>query len=198
MYNGQALGEPIVANIGEKITVTNSQAASRSGGAFTAADVTAWKIGNTIVSYGDRYTAKSAISGNVIDLIVLTDEYDAIPTISIAEQFGNMNGAKYRLSTTMYYNVPSGYSVLESGFVYSTDSRFAGHLDDLLIDQPGTYKKSTEMTDNSVVYTINFTTSDPGRVMHIKAYVIWKDSNGNIETSYSDGRSTCWNDISIE
>ena len=192
-YGGEEL-KVLQTNLGETIQVTKSEVVSWSNGALTWDMIKAWQIDGKIVSYGDQYTILSAKSGE-IELVVLTEAGDPKPVVNITQQYASMNGDYYRLSTTLKYNVPSGFTVREAGFVYSSDSSYADNLDGLLIDAPNTKKHIASNTTPDVTYTLNINTKTPGRIYYIKAFVSCTDASGNVVTTYSDPVVNSYNSL---
>ena len=180
------------ANIGEPIVVTKQAVANYFGASLD--QITAWKIGDTIVSYADQHTVMSGNSGAEIELIAVCDpDLTPVPVISITQQYAAAEGNGYKLATTMKFNVPDGYTLRESGFIFSVDSAYA--TEDLVVDAPNTTKHLSSNTGSSVTYTMNLTTSAPSRVLHIRAFLTYTDGEGNIVTIYSAPLHNCVNDV---
>ena len=94
------------------------------------------------------------------------------------------NGNKYRLSVTMNFYLPEGYTLHKSGFVRSTDGKIFEE-EDLVIGAEFTKVHETSVTANSEIYTMNLNTSDPNKKFCFRAFITFTDSEGVLHTLYS-------------
>ena len=132
-----------------------------------------WKIGNDIVSYSDKY--KLMISGTTA-LTAVYDEtgFTAGPVIVIT---GAEIGEGNKLSFTATRSVPSGYTLVKQGFVYSLTSQNA-----TLESNTKSYEfANKELCGSSV---LNIKTNHTDRTFYVRGYMILRDTGGNLLPAY--------------
>ena len=144
--------------------------------------------GATIASTQSQYTVVS-VGGSIEVTAVFNYEgtLEAESGVSITQMYASQVDGKYILSTTMRYFVPEGCQLLETGFVYSTNSIYADALDDLVIGANGTSKHISTLTAQTGIYTFHTNAGSRNALtLYIRAYIIYTDSEGSIVTRYSD------------
>ena len=174
------------ATVGKITTVT---AKSIDGKVFKC-----WKNGDTVLGYTE--TLKIAPRGD----LTLTAEYvdagttvDRLPVIALTEISASQQGAKYAVSFTATRSVPDGYTVTEQGILVSTNSRYgqSDALDAMKLDANGakpddTFILKATNTDATGVTVLNGTVSAADRTVYGRAYMILRDSSGDMVYVYSD------------
>ena len=149
-----------------------------------------WTLNGSVVSYNTQFTVISGTAGTMrLRAVYGGSEISQEPTVVITQTFARIIDDKYVISNTMQYFAPEGYTVVESGFVFSTNSGIfgvAGGSDLLNLDNPNAKKHLTGFTDNETRYTFNGRTNDPNLTLYAKAYLIYQDPNGETHTIYSD------------
>lgn len=149
---------------------------------------TAWTVNGNNAAYGAEYTFYVTSDVNVT---FTSDEVTAVPTVAAVDETLNVNGQVRFLATR---NVPAGYTVLESGFVYGKD--FADPETDLVLENATTgscylYKNSN--TANNGQFALTFGISAQTGVAYARAYVIAADAEGNAAVYYADVQSYDYN-----
>ncbi|MBR4769000.1 MAG: hypothetical protein IK088_08495, partial [Lachnospiraceae bacterium] len=162
-----------------------------------------WERDGQIIGYDPVFTVISAQTGTVtLNAVYGDSSVVAQPTISIIQFFpkNNHDGNHY-ISTTMQYEVPDIYTVSESGFVFSTDESVYNETNvqsDLVLDAAASRKHISGKVSPSVIYTFNGRTNWPLKKLFIKAYVIYRDTNGQVHTLYSDYRAATYKDLATD
>ena len=191
----------LTANIGETIVVTKALVArwtANTDDPVSEDDIRFWSLdGESAAGFDVQYTALSANAGEVIDVYAMRRDEEAKPVLLITQMFGTKASGKYKVSTTMKYNVPEGYTVLESGFVFTADDSYANNPDGLVIDANNVKKHISNLTSQSVTYTVNISTgSDPNKTVFIKAFLTFQAPGSNtVETIYSELSSGSYNSL---
>ena len=174
---------------GQLKTFRISEIAEAAG--MDTADFSFWSLdGITADSYNPNYYTLAA-KGTTIDLVAVFDgEVEAKPTISIVEMYGMQADPVYKICTTMRWYAPTGFTVQDSGFVFSTDSSFAGNPDALVLGADKTNSHVSGYTEPEGFYTFfGSVGTDTAKTVYIKAFLRYTDSQGNVVTIYSDMRS---------
>ena len=108
-------------------------------------------------------------------------------TVLVTQMFSSLVDGAHKISATMYYNVPEGSTVHETGFVYSTNTSFSTDPDSLVIGAENARKHISYMTENTNMYTVNFNAgADSNKTVYLRAFVIYTDDNNEMYTIYSD------------
>lgn len=145
---------------------------------------TAWTVNGNNAAYGAEYTFYVTSD---VEVAFTSGEVTAVPTVAAVDETLNVNGQVRFLATR---NVPAGYTVLESGFVYGKD--FAAPETDLVLENATTgscylYKNSN--TANNGQFALTFGISTQTGVAYARAYVIAADAEGNAAVYYADVQS---------
>ena len=149
-----------------------------------------WMLGENIVSYADSYTVVSVGGKELTLTAVFSDEnVDEQPTIAITQVYRTeTSDGKHKISFTMSYYLPDGYTVQKSGFVYANDAKLPDDLDDFVVDNPNVYKHIAKVKEetNTVIYTMNMTVTKLDSNVHVRAFVICTDdATGEIVAVYA-------------
>ena len=187
--------------IGEPTVISKEQVAEWCADKelnYTADDFGFFSLdgGDSAITYGDQYTALSGVANLEIVVTVVVTTATPEPVLAITQMIAAENGSgKYKVSTTMKYYVPDGYSVRESGFVYS---RYTGDPAELKLENVGDQVKKylTGGTEASATATMNINTSYADRIFNVVAFLTYEDDNNNIVTIYSDVRSGSYDTLS--
>ena len=151
--------------------------------AATDETATAWTVNGANASYGSEYTF---FVTSDVTVGYTTDEVTAEPTVAAVDTTLTDNGKVRFLATR---NVPAGYTLLESGFVYGKD--VVDPEASLVLENVNNtcylYKNSNMAGDGQFALTFGIT-SQTG-VAYARAYVIAADVNGNSAVYYADVQS---------
>lgn len=154
----------------------------------TSPDATAFLCDKEIVGYGNTY---SFYVSSDITLETTTDDVEQIPVVSIVAKNYNENSGRVEFSATRSV-VGEGNELVASGFVYGKNMNDA----DLTVENVG--KTGTGNDSGTVKMVINRDTNPDGQFILIygisskvgdacaKAFVTYKDSEGKVNTVYSD------------
>ena len=145
---------------------------------------TAWTVNGNNAAYGAEYTFYVTSD---VEVAFTSDEVTAVPTVAAVDVTPTESGEVRFLATR---NVPAGYTVLESGFVYGKD--FAAPETDLVLENATTgscylYKNSNTAGDGQFALTFGITAQTG--VAYARAYVIAADVEGNAAVYYADVQS---------
>ena len=159
-----------------------------------------WTLDGIVVSYNNKFTViRATTSVAELNAVYGTEQIEQQPTVRITQTYARIIDEKYVISNTLQYFAPEGYTVVESGFVFSTDGSvfgIAGGADQLTVDNPNVRKHLTPYTNvNETYFTFNARTSDPDLTLYIKAFLTYKDADGNTQTIYSDMTSGSYNSL---
>lgn len=154
----------------------------------TSPDATAFLCDKEIVGYGNTY---SFYVSSDITLETTTDDVEQIPVVSIVAKNYNENSGRVEFSATRSV-VGEGNELVASGFVYGKNMNDA----DLTVENVG--KTGTGNDSGTVKMVINRDTNPDGQFILVygisskvgdacaKAFVTYKDSEGKVNTVYSD------------
>lgn len=145
---------------------------------------TAWTVNGNNAAYGAEYTFYVTSD---VEVAFTSGEVTAVPTVAAVDVTPTESGQVRFLATR---NVPAGYTVLESGFVYGKD--FAAPETDLVLENATTgscylYKNSNTAGDGQFALTFGISTQTG--VAYARAYVIAADAEGNAAVYYADVQS---------
>ena len=161
-----------IAEVGFDASVT---VAPQSGSA------TSWTVNGNVAAYGAEYTFFVTAD---VEVAFSGDDVTALPTVAAVDVTPTENGQVRFLATR---NVPEGYTLLESGFVYGKD--FENPESALVLENANNgicyiYKNSNMANDGQFALTFGIT-SHTGTA-YARAYVIAADSTGNAQVYYAD------------
>ena len=145
---------------------------------------TAWTVNGNNAAYGAEYTFY--VTSNVT-VAFTSEEVPAVPTVAAVDVTPTDDGQARFLATR---NVPTGYTVLESGFVYGKD--YADPEADLVLENAITgdcylYKNSNTANDGQ--FALTFGIASHTGVAYARAYVIAADADGNAVVYYATVQS---------
>ena len=130
-----------------------------------------------------------AANGETINLVaVFGSDTEPEPTVLIDRMWRAEENGKYKIKTKMSWFVPEGCEVQKCGFVYTTNDQFSTD-EKLRLDTGETAVKAhpTGMTIPSGIYTFNGNVgTNADKVLYIRAFVSYTDSEGNVFTIYTD------------
>ncbi|MBP5236342.1 MAG: hypothetical protein J6128_02275 [Clostridia bacterium] len=155
-----------------------------------------WTLdGETPISFDPEQCTVIGAKGTEIKLTAVFDvEADPEPVVAITGFTASTNGNKYRLSVTLSFYLPEGYTLHKSGFVRSTNGEDFAY-DDLVIGANGTKVHETSFTCNNGIYMMNLNTSNPDKAFFFKAFITFTNDQGELETLYSDMVSGSYSSI---
>ena len=158
-----------------------------------------WECDGTVVSYNKTVSVQRGTHVEVELKAVYGDEAVApMPFVMIYQAYPDRSEDKYLLNYSLQYEVPSVYTYLDSGFVFGTDSSlFAGENGEanLVLGQSGTKKHSTGFTAAFGLYNLTIKAGSPNSKVFIRGYLVFKDSEGNKITLYTDIHSDSYNSM---
>ena len=142
---------------------------------------TSWTVNGNVAAYGAEYTFFVTAD---VEVAFSGDDVTALPTVAAVDVTPTENGQVRFLATR---NVPEGYTLLESGFVYGKD--FEDPESALVLENANNgicyiYKNSNMANDGQFALTFGIT-SHTGTA-YARAYVIAADSTGNAQVYYAD------------
>ena len=145
---------------------------------------TAWTVNGNNAAYGAEYTFYVTSD---VTVAFTSEEVTAAPTVAAVDVTPTDNGQVRFLATR---NVPTGYTVLESGFVYGKD--YADPEADLVLENATTgdcylYKNSN--TANNGQFALTFGIAAQTGTAYARAYVIAADAEGNAAVYYATVQS---------
>ena len=143
---------------------------------------TAWTVNGANAAYGAEYTFYVTSD---VTVAYTSDEVTAVPTVAAVDAtLTDSNAVRFLASRS----VPTGYTVLESGFVYGKNIEDA----ELVLENATTgtcylYKNSNTANEGQFALTIG-NASGTGKIS-ARAYVIAVDAEGNSAVYYADVQS---------
>jgi hypothetical protein len=134
-----------------------------------------------IVSYDKTYTfyitKDTTITGVYREVPVEKKPTVAVDTNPI------INTGTKKISFTSQYNMPSGYTLVECGLVLLKSYGAPANLD---FYTPGVVRAKSSSQTVTGQYMMSKTNVVSGDTWHVKAYLVYKDSNGEVYTTYSN------------
>ena len=186
----------LVIPAGKPKTIKVADIAKAAG--LDEANFSFWSLdGETADSFNKtEYTVIAAKDQTITLVAVFGETVNEEPTVAITQMFGTIVDGKYKVSTTMRYYVPEGYTVHESGFVFSGNSSFASDPDSLVIGAENSKKHLSNMTSSSAIYTANFNAgADPNKTLYLKAFITFTNDQGELLTVYTDMYQGSYNSL---
>ena len=144
---------------------------------------TAWTVNGNNAAYGAEYTFYVTSD---VEVAYSSEEVTAAPTVAGVDVTAVGDGSVRFLATR---NVPEGYTLLESGFVYGKDYEDAEAS--LVLENANStcyiYKNSNTAGDGQ--FALTFKIAAQTGVAYARAYIIVNDSEGNSSTYYAGVQS---------
>ena len=173
---------------GNSKTINVSDIAEAAG--LSVEDFSFWSFdGETPVSFDATSYMVVAANGETINLVaVFGSDTEPEPTVLIDRMWRAEENGKYKIKTKMSWFVPEGCEVQKCGFVYTTNDQFSTD-EKLRLDTGETAVKAhpTGMTIPSGIYTFNGNVgTNADKVLYIRAFVSYTDSEGSVFTIYTD------------
>ena len=154
---------------------------------------TAWKVGDTIVGYGDTYTF---YVGADIDIEpVYESAVSAVPTVAMINNYqvkASDSNPTHKVMFLASMNVPNGYTLVDHGFVYGKNLA----QDELTLDNVGNEGavyanagviKSSSLAASAVEqFAISYGITAMNASACARAYLTFVDADNELETVYSD------------
>ena len=186
----------LVIPAGQPKTIKVSDIAKAAG--LEEANFSFWSLdGETADSFNKtEYTVIASKDQNITLVAVFGEAVDEEPTVAITQMYRDYVDNKYKVCVTMRYFVPEGYTVHESGFIFTGNAANVTDPDAYVIGAPGANKHISNMTSNSAIYTANLSTgTNPDKTIYLKAFVIYTDDQGEMHTIYTDLRQGSYNSL---
>ena len=145
---------------------------------------TAWTVNGANAAYGAEYTFYVTSD---VTVAYTSEEVTAVPTVAAVDVTPTENGRVRFLASR---NVPAGYTVVESGFVYGKDYEDAEAA--LVLENAttgGCYLVKSSNTANDGQFALTFGIASGTGVAYARAYVIAADAEGNSAVYYADVQS---------
>ena len=144
---------------------------------------TAWTVNGNNAAYGAEYTFYVTSD---VEVAYTSDEVTAAPTVAGVDVTAVGDGSVRFLATR---NVPEGYTLLESGYVYGKD--FEDAEASLVLENANStcyiYKNSNTAGDGQ--FALTFKIAAQTGVAYARAYIIVNDSEGKASTYYAGVQS---------
>ena len=144
---------------------------------------TAWTVNGNNAAYGAEYTFYVTSD---VEVAYSSEEVTAAPTVAGVDVTAVGDGSVRFLATR---NVPEGYTLLESGYVYGKD--FEDAEASLVLENANStcyiYKNSNTAGDGQ--FALTFKIAAQTGVAYARAYIIVNDSEGNSSTYYAGVQS---------
>ena len=186
----------LVIPAGQPKTIKLSAIAQAAG--LDEANFSFWSLdGETADSFNKtEYTVVAAKDQTITLIAVFGENVEEEPTVVITQMFGSFVDGKYKVCVTMRYFVPEGYTVHESGFVFSGNSMYASDPDALVIGAENSKKHLSNMTSSSAIYTGNFSSgANPDKTLYLKAFITFTNDQGELLTIYTDMYQGSYNSL---
>ena len=149
----------------------------------TEGTATAWTVNGNNAAYGSEYTF---FVTSDVEVAYTSDEVTAVPTVAGVDVTAVGDGSVRFLATR---NVPAGYTLLESGYLYGKNYEDAEAS--LVLENANItcsiYKNSNTAADGQFALTFKITAQTG--VAYARAYVIAADAEGNAVAYYADVQS---------
>ena len=149
----------------------------------TEGTATAWTVNGNNAAYGSEYTF---FVTSDVEVAYTSDEVTAVPTVAGVDVTAVGDGSVRFLATR---NVPAGYTLLESGYLYGKDYEDAEAS--LVLENANNtcsiYKNSNTAADGQFALTFKITAQTG--VAYARAYVIAADAEGNAAVYYGNVQS---------
>lgn len=154
----------------------------------TADGAKAWKVGDTIVEYGDTYSF--FVGSDITVTPIFDDVEDIVPTVAIISS-ALSGSSDYKVAFLATSAIPESYTLIDRGFVYGKAATKA----ELTLDNVGATIAASGAKVKAVSAGSDTTSYQFGLTYGIKAkdanavavaYVTVKDASGKIVTVYSD------------
>lgn len=144
--------------------------------------------GNT-VSYSNPYTF--LITGDVALTAVYVDAITTVtqePTLTLSNvTYEQVSTGKHKMLWYASMDLPVGYTLIESG-ILRVVSTAAQKTDQMTFDTAGIYRRIIQVSDSLPDQYYYSVTAADGKGVSVRAYIVVKDSEGNLETIYSDAQ----------
>ena len=144
---------------------------------------TAWTVNGNNAAYGAEYTFYVTSD---VEVAYSSEEVTAAPTVAGVDVTAVGDGSVRFLATR---NVPEGYTLLESGYVYGKD--FEDAEASLVLENANStcyiYKNSNTAGDGQ--FALTFKIAAQTGVAYARAYIIVNDSEGKSSTYYAGVQS---------
>ncbi|MBM7871303.1 putative repeat protein (TIGR02543 family) [Clostridium pascui] len=140
-----------------------------------------WEINGAVVSYEPMY------SFNILNDTTVTAVYSEaaaikVPSVTIDPDVV-ANPSTGKMSFLGQINVPSGFTKIECGVVALKSDIIPSSLD---FYTTGVVRAKSSTQTSAGQFMMNKANVQPGETWYAKAYLVYKDSSGNLNTIYSD------------
>lgn len=140
-----------------------------------------------VVSYSNPYTFR--ITGDIALTAVYTDTDFTVtqePTLTLSTvSYAQVSTGKHKMLWYASMDLPTGYTLVESGILRVVNDT-AQTTDQMTFDTTGIYRRIIQMSDSVPDQYYYSVTAADGKGISVRAYIVVKDSQGNLETVYSD------------
>ena len=106
------------------------------------------------------------------------EEEIGVPTVSFTRLFPEVVNGAHVIGSTMAYSLPKGYTLVETGFKYSSTKAKA--------NVENAYKSVFQTSQPSGAYTLHYRPSKDNSAYYVAAYLTYKDKDGVETTIYAD------------
>ena len=148
--------------------------------------------GEVVLSTKQTYVV-CAVTNTTIKAVYVTNESDkeqAADKVTLTTN-ASKNSAKWRVTLVMNYAITDDHTILQRGFLYwPTNTDLSVENKEYL-----KYREWGGTDSNNGATVLNLNTSNPGKMIYARAYVIVKDASGNTQTIYSEPIAVSYNII---
>lgn len=146
-----------------------------------------------ILGYSSNYSVR--MSQNItLYAIYDAENVQAVPRIVMTNVFANITDNVQKLSFEATRDVPEGYTIVETGMLYTTQSELST-ADKMILNGNGIKQTvSKDINSSQGIFIVNFNVTDHlDDPIFARGYVVVLNSEGNIETYYTDVFSGTYN-----
>ena len=152
-----------------------------------------WKdSSNKVLSKSTSVTICSV--SDVTITAVYGNEAAAEESVSVTGIVRSMNGTKYRMSFTESYSLLSGDTLVQTGFIATSNAEAATEAG-FVLDAANVKTYKSTLTTSSGSFTQHVNTTNADLVLYMRAFIQYKDSNNEIHTMYSGIVSASYNSL---
>lgn len=162
-----------------KSAVTVTADTAPSGKQFSC-----WQdVNGNVLSYNAAYSF--CITGNMALTAVYIDSAQTVaPQASVSLTGESADSNAKTVSFSSQWSVPNGCTVLSHGIIVVKDSNYDSNS--FMIGGNHVLKATSKLNTSYGTYVVNIDNVTAGNVWYGRAYLVYQDSSGNIETIYSN------------
>lgn len=145
-----------------------------------------WKKGNEILSYQPTITVWG-VDNIKLTTVYANDKIDKVTTVNITGKTAEFDetSKKYKMTFIQNFALADTDKIVKTGFVYTTKGTLATDSA-LVLDGTGVGKAVSSLMTQEGSYSFTAKTADPNKTIYIRAFIQYTDSNGMLQTKYTD------------